>query len=739
MKGAQQQRKIIPAIERLKGREQWVAWSRSKVPINPHTGGAASSTDPGSWGSLERAKYTRTVQGLPGVGFVFSPDDPFVGVDLDGAVDPITGELRGWAAEIVEELDSYTEYSPSGLGVHVWLVGELPVSGARRDDPDRWGEGKLEVYAHSRYFTVTGRHVAGTPRDMREPGAGELDAWFSRTFPERAESAARANGPREVGAVFGKLEDFHAGDVLDWIGDALAHIPAEDYHDWIRVGMALKRELGDAGFGYWREWSASSPKYPGDGAVARKWRGLPGTDSEVTLGTVVWLAEANGWTKPSARASRADSRFTDGLDAWIEDQTALGDPERVSDGLEIVFHDLADLYEDRSPYEPFLIEPGLLGTGDLMLLFGPPKSMKSMICLDLFRQMALGEDWLELSPARPLTTLYAQFELKADGMRRRAHLADLSREQLDRMRGRFIVTERFTPVLNAEFVASFAERALEQFGPDLDVLVLDPLANIFGGESENDNAEMATFLRKIKYLRNRINPDTSIVIVHHANKRQREDRRSDPFGSIRGASALRGAYDAGVYVDRLDETSGLIEAFFELRNGPGIAPKVLAFERGCFHEVGRGGAEGDGGELAGDQLAERALETTRADLAAEDPIRYALERILMRDARRGQLYQSRTFADAYDGHEILGSAATIRRHLSRLATRGIVAFFESVGDYVLPETHHRSPGYLCVRGLTFQPDEGAPDFFVQPQSYRDPATGKVAPCSSWGEITVRDE
>ena len=715
----------IPALEELKTRAQWVGYSNAKIPINPHTGGMASTTEPGSWGSLDEAKFIHGVQGLAGVGFVFTPDDPFVGVDLDDAIDPITGAPYGWAHDIVQELASYTEVSPSGSGLHIWIKGSLPRSGARRHDD----EVKIEAYQSARYFTVTGRPLEGSPLEMREISPDVLAAWFARTFPDREPEGAPSP---ELSGGSVKLRDFEPVDIVTWLEDALAHIPAEDYDDWFRVGCAIKGELGDAGWVYWNDWSASSSKYAGEGPTARKWRGIP-ADSSVGIGTVVWLAEANGWTMP-----RPGPTIPAGIDhsweQWIQDQTALGDPQGVSEGLEIVLHDLADLYEDRSPYEPHIVNPGVLGEGDLMLLFGPPKSMKSMICLDMFRAFAMGDAWLDMQPARPLKTLYAQFELKADGMRRRAHLADLTQDEIDRMRGNFITTGRFTPVLNAEFVADFAGRALEQFGDTLDVLVLDPLANIFSGESENDNTEMAKFLRQIKYLRNRINPKVAIVLVHHANKRQREDRRSDPFGSIRGASSLRGAYDAGMYVDRLDETSGLIEAFFELRNGPGIAPKVLGFDRGRFHEVES--PTSLDGSLSPTGAADRAMLTTPEDLAQDDPIAAAIAALLIKGAEAGDLYQSSTFAETYAGHEVIGSMSSIKRHLARMATRGQLAFFKEVRGHGLPATHHRSPGYMCVRGMSYQIDGEGAEWLVQPQTYKDPSTGAMAPCGSWEDVTT---
>jgi hypothetical protein len=109
---------------------------------------------------LEDAKKSIHEKGYQGLGFVFTEEDPYVGVDLDDCRDPHSGEIAPWALEIIRELDSYTEVSPSGTGMHVLLRGELPKGRNRK--------GKIEMYDSGRYFTVTGEHLEGTPSKIEE-------------------------------------------------------------------------------------------------------------------------------------------------------------------------------------------------------------------------------------------------------------------------------------------------------------------------------------------------------------------------------------------------------------------------------------------------------------------------------------------------------------------------------------------------------------------------------------------
>jgi primase-polymerase (primpol)-like protein len=71
---------------------------------------------------------------LTGVGYVFSDGDPYSGVDLDNCRGRETGEIADWAKEIIRGLASYTEVSPSGTGVKIWVKGRLPEGQVRKPE-----------------------------------------------------------------------------------------------------------------------------------------------------------------------------------------------------------------------------------------------------------------------------------------------------------------------------------------------------------------------------------------------------------------------------------------------------------------------------------------------------------------------------------------------------------------------------------------------------------------------------
>lgn len=177
----------IPTV--LIARPQWVTWRYerrhgkwTKIPIKANTGAHARSDDPSTWGTFDAALTAYRTRALDGVGFVFSGDDPYAGIDLDMCHDPRSRSLEPWALAIIEQLDSYTELSPSGTGVKIFVRGNIPPGGNRK--------GQIELYDHGRYFTVTGHRLPTLP-DTLEPRQAALAALHARVFQHPAPHTPR--------------------------------------------------------------------------------------------------------------------------------------------------------------------------------------------------------------------------------------------------------------------------------------------------------------------------------------------------------------------------------------------------------------------------------------------------------------------------------------------------------------------------------------------------------------------
>lgn len=173
--------------QELKDRRQWVCWRLEpdkdggrpkKMPINPITGKGAMSNNLQTWTDYQTAFDAYERYGYTGVGYVFTKEDGYVGVDIDHCYDPETGTFNETAKAILAKQPTYAEFSPSGDGVHLFFKGAKP-SGSSKNT-----ETGVEMYDSARYFTVTGRAVDGAlPAVAQDDGTL---AWIHETFIQKA-------------------------------------------------------------------------------------------------------------------------------------------------------------------------------------------------------------------------------------------------------------------------------------------------------------------------------------------------------------------------------------------------------------------------------------------------------------------------------------------------------------------------------------------------------------------------
>lgn len=144
--------------QELKALPNWICWDAvpdekrgkiKKVPINALTGGGAMSNNPSTWCDFDTA--VRASEKHSGIGFMFG-GCPYFGVDIDGKEEELEAYQRGENGNIISEfistLQSYTEISQSGKGIHIICRGKLPKRGRRK--------GSVEMYEDGRFFVMTG-------------------------------------------------------------------------------------------------------------------------------------------------------------------------------------------------------------------------------------------------------------------------------------------------------------------------------------------------------------------------------------------------------------------------------------------------------------------------------------------------------------------------------------------------------------------------------------------------------
>src|SRR5262249_45596065 len=161
--------------------DRWVVWRYepradkgvwTKPPFDAKTGRRAKTTDAAALSSFEAA--LAALQGdkerrWDGVGFVPLPVDGLTAIGLDDGRDPETGALERWARDIVEELRTHTEVSPSGTGLRLGAFGRKPDNTCSKNGSVEMYDGETaEGKPGGRYVTITGQRLDGTPEGIRK-------------------------------------------------------------------------------------------------------------------------------------------------------------------------------------------------------------------------------------------------------------------------------------------------------------------------------------------------------------------------------------------------------------------------------------------------------------------------------------------------------------------------------------------------------------------------------------------
>lgn len=138
---------IPPELQQL---PQWVV-HKNKVPYQVN-GEPAKSNNPNTWTTFINVVQAARSGQFDGIGFMFSKGDEYLGIDIDKCY--FNGQFNETAKKLIDSLDSYTEFSVSGTGIHIIVKGSLPDYVTQTGFKNAsYG---VELYSFGRYFTFTG-------------------------------------------------------------------------------------------------------------------------------------------------------------------------------------------------------------------------------------------------------------------------------------------------------------------------------------------------------------------------------------------------------------------------------------------------------------------------------------------------------------------------------------------------------------------------------------------------------
>jgi KaiC/GvpD/RAD55 family RecA-like ATPase len=199
---------------------------------------------------------------------------------------------------------------------------------------------------------------------------------------------------------------------------------------------------------------------------------------------------------------------------------------------------------------------GVIGPGELIVIYGAPKSGKTFFATDLGLRVAAGLQWFG-HRVRPGLVLYIAAEMGRRAERRVKAWMD---EQLGESAPAppFAIIPKVVNLLDEldiERLIATIESLIGMYGKPT-LLVVDTLARSMAGGEENGARDMGLAIAVADRLRDQFN--TATILVHHAGK--------DPTKGGRGSSALLGAADAYILVEA-DQISGHVATVEWLRDG----------------------------------------------------------------------------------------------------------------------------------------------------------------------------
>ncbi len=501
----------------LRERDQWTLAGAGKHPLTS-SGYFAKCTDPRTWCDFETACKVAIERHLD-VGYMLAKDDPFTCIDLD-FVDASTQTAKGqkidptkWTTQdqwnrflkIAQSFDSYTEWSRSGKGMHIWVEGNIG-RGRRRDC--------VEIYSQERFIICTGSTINSNPIAPRHGLLNLLLAELERGTQIEVE-----------------LEDVDDG-IADWY---LARTAYED--------------TGELGRLFRSEWSALTESYPSaseaDLALVKMLCRSSLSNSQVwsafqmsLLGKRIkdgrvksqrhdymqkTLAVARTHLANDALHVARGKQMADALFWKVGTPTSFNDPKRYQ-----LLHD-GDL---RNIPLPRWMVKGVIPDKGVGSIYGPSGSFKSFVALDLLAHVSNGRDWfahrVNAAPA-----VYVPFEGKGGIPKRvRAWADSMSRlTQQPTSTNIGFILEPMNLRLAADrdkLVATLVER-----GWAGGLLCIDTLAQSAPGIEENSSEGMGEMVGIFNELQQRLGG--VVLVIHHTGK--------DTSLGMRGWSGLHAAMD----------------------------------------------------------------------------------------------------------------------------------------------------------------------------------------------------
>jgi len=491
--------------EELKELDQWVVYRleyqpEKEKPTKPPfqaNGKKAKSTDPETWCTFKEVCDAYETGSFEGIGFVFTNDDPYCGIDLDNCKNPETDIIETWAKDWVDKFQSYTEYSSSNTGIHIIVKGNLPSETGKK-------KGDYEMYDHSRYFTFTGNlvDVEQVCIEERQGGVEELYEFLDSL-----------SGNKSTEASFLEGHELSAEDIEEIISKARASANGENFsvlfgEGWEGLGYPSQSEADQALCNYLSYW----------------------TDGN-SIGIDQIFRQSKLYRKKWERKDYREGTIKKSLDQRYNQHN-----DKAVKGIPIIR--IGDVEYVPVEYQIDKIWP----TNNVGLISGLPGVYKTWLAWEIAVSIASGTKLFNLHKCKKGRVLIFNAEdslpattrtrIEAIARHKKVKLADLELNHL----------KAISITLNEKKFQEQFEITVSEYKPDF--IILDPLRNVHTLDEDNatEMTKLLTFLREInkKHL-------CSILLVCH-NKKSSNANSNDLGSQVRGSNALLGWRDVALFL-----------------------------------------------------------------------------------------------------------------------------------------------------------------------------------------------
>jgi RecA-family ATPase len=587
----------IPA--EMRQRPQWIDWryehragtsKPTKVPYSPRSGNHADVTNDATWGTYDEALAAHASGNFDGIGFVFSANDPFVGIDLDDADGDV--DAKAIQDRIYDEFESYAELSPSGKGLHIMLRGSVP-QGRRR--------GKVEIYSTDRFFTMTGNVY----RDAPIAEAGEkLAVLWSEMAP---------NTPTNL--------------------DVTSHFSKATESDETIYNRAATATNGDK---FFRLWNGNPSDLMGDKSGSAIDQALVNMLAYYSKDPAqierLWLRSPQGQRdKTQQRADYRQSTIHRAFDRELPTMDFSHLFKKPEGELPVVM--AATLHG--KPVTPRAWHVAEMIPANTVTLFGGDGGTgKSLAALQLAVATVLGRAWFGVPIQRPGGALYVSAEDDLDEIHRRladiavseyVKLADFGGLAISSLAGLdalLAVPGQAGRVLMPTGGYAALRAYIEATRPK--VVILDTLADLFGGDEIN-RAQVRQFVGMLRSIA--IDYETTVILLAHPSVAGMKDNTG-----LSGSTAWNNSVRSRLYMKRENDQSDVRVIEVKKANYGVVGQQIrVKWERGAFCLLGHVGSANEHRQAANQTADELFLELL-ADFTAkgralspqyQSPTRYA--------------------------------------------------------------------------------------------------------------------